>query len=202
MNASTAGNHLAIVSITSSSRKAGKSALASYLVSELGAEFGLKVSSGGHAPSGSITSDTRIIETPDTDTGKMIAAGARRVLWVHADPTEMDDALRRAVSMFGGEGLLVAEGNGASLYLDPDYTVFLMGVPLADFKPSAFPSLERSDLVLVDRSGVLGEISKSALEKDLFRLAPGPSIIFYDDNTGMKTAQAETARLIRAALNI
>lgn len=199
MNGRAPGKHPAIITVTSSSRKAGKSVLASYLIRELGAEFGLKVSSGSHAPTGSLTSEAGIISTPGTDTGKLVEAGARRVLWVHADPEHLRSQLERAMSMFPEEGLLVVEGNSASAYIEADYAVFLMGVPFEAFKPSALPALQRADLVLVYRSGALLDVEPSLLEKELTPIAPRARIIFYDEDSRAE-ALSETARLIRERL--
>ena len=199
MNGRAPGKHPAIITVTSSSRKAGKSVLASYLVRELGAEFGLKVSSGSHAPTGSLTSDIDIISTPGTDTGKLMEAGARRVLWVHADPGELEARLQRALSMFPDKGLLVVEGNSASAYIEADYTVFLMGVPFEAFKPSALPALQRADLVLVYSSGALLDVEPSLLEKELARIVPLAQVIFYDEDSRAE-ALSETVRLIRERL--
>jgi len=199
LNGKAPGKHPSIITVTSSSRKAGKSVLASYLVRELGAQFGLKVSSGNHAPAGFLTSDIDIISTPGTDTGKLMEAGAHRVLWVHADPEYLRSQLDRAMSMFPDKGLLVVEGNSASAYIKADYAVFLMGVPFDAFKPSALPALQRADLVLVDLSGALRETEPSLLAEELVRIAPRSRVIFYDEDSRPE-ALSQTARLVRNRL--
>ncbi|MBU4193409.1 MAG: hypothetical protein KKF66_00235 [Actinobacteria bacterium] len=202
MNGRASRKHPAIIAVTSSSRKAGKSAVASYLVRELGAEFGLKVSSGSHAPAGSLTTDPKVISRKGTDTGKLVEAGASRVLWVHAEPGRLNAQLQRALAVFPEKGLLVVEGNSAAVHLDPDYAVFLMAVPFDQFKPSALPALERADLVLVDLTGALGELEPTSLEAEVNRLAPSAIVISYDDDAGRKNTLAETARLIRTHLSL
>lgn len=191
-----------VITVSSSSRKAGKSTVASYLVRELGAEFGLKVSSGSHAPPGSLTSDEKTISTPGTDTGKLVEAGARQVLWVHPEQGRFEDDLNRALAIFPEEGLLVVEGNSAAAHIYADYAVFLMGVPFDEFKPSAMPALMRADLVLLDRSGAMGALKTAELEREIAGPAPGARIISYQDDAGREAALIETAQLIRDRLGL
>jgi len=194
-----------IVSIGSSSKKAGKSTLASYLVRELGADFGLKVSCGDeHAPARAITTDPDVISQPGTDTGALVAAGARVVLWVNTGRANLGKEINRALGMFPAGGLLVTEGNSVLANLEADFAVFLMNVPFEAFKPSAFPALSRADLVLVDRGGPLGTVAQEQLEREIRERAGAAGIISYDDDSGRTLAWGETARLIsrRLALQV
>ncbi|MBK5092406.1 MAG: hypothetical protein JJE48_02685 [Actinobacteria bacterium] len=189
---------LKIVSVSSSSKKAGKSSLASHLVRELGADFGLKVSSGGtHPTAKTIISDQDVIERNGTDTGSLVNAGAKQVIRVNAPEGSLKEELGRALSMFPDNGLIVVEGNSALEYLDPDFAVFLMAVPLDEFKPSARGALSRSDLVLVDGTGGLSRYDRDKLASALKTLAPGARTLLFDDQTGRENAWREAAIMAR-----
>lgn len=187
-----------VISVGASAKKAGKSTLAAHLVRELGAEYGLKVSSGGsHAPAGNIIDDTDIISQPGTDTGRLVEAGARRVLWVDSGGEELGRELEHALSRFPPGGTLVVEGNSALGHIEPDYAVFLMNSPFELFKPSALPALARADLVLVDTSDVLRGADPRTLEREIRERAPAASIIFYGGGEERECAWREVVRLIK-----
>jgi hypothetical protein len=196
-NCSPRDNRNFIISVSASSKKAGKSTVASHLVSELGADYGLKVSSGGTHGESRLVTDPNIISTPGTDTGALVAAGAGLVLWVNAPQGELREELQRALSMFPPGGLLVIEGNSALAHVSPDFAVFLMNVPFEDFKPSATLPLEKADLVLVNLSGALADLDRSSLESEIRERATSASIYFYDEGS-RAAALAETIRLVRS----
>lgn len=185
-----------IISVSASSKKAGKSTLASHLVRELEADYGLKVSSGGrHAGSEAVITDPKTISRPGTDTGALVDAGARTVLWVSADRSSLAAELERALAMLPPGGLLVMEGNSALESVKPDLAVFLMGVPFDDFKDSAAAALEKADLVLVDLTGRLRGKDRDSLERELAKRNGGAKILFYEDEEERLSAWAEAVRL-------
>lgn len=197
----TPGARTKIIAITASAKKAGKSTVASHLVRELNADYGLKVSTGGgHGASGDITTDPGEISRPGTDTGALVAAGANKVVWVHArDPERLGGALDEALAMFPPGGLLVVEGNSAVRHIEPDFTVFLMSTPIDRFKPSARQALEKADIVLVDAEA-RDSADPRALEVDIESLSPGTKIISYRGDLERGGALEDVARLARAAI--
>ncbi len=172
-----------IISVSASSKKAGKSTVASHLVRELGADYGLKVSSGGTHGESRLVTDPDIISAPGTDTGALSAAGAGLVLWVNAPPVKLLENLELALAMFGPGGLLVIEGNSALAHVSPDFAVFLMNVPFEDFKPSAALALEKADLVLVNLTGALAGLDRTRLESEIRERATSASVYFYDEGS-------------------
>lgn len=188
-----------VVVVSAASKKSGKSTVAAHLVRELGADYGLKVSAGGTHAELPVTSDPGIISRPGTDTGALVAAGARTVLWVNSPPEELGGHLRRALSMLTPPGLLVIEGGSVLSHLSAHYAVFLMGVPFEDFKPSARMAMEKADLVLVNLSGALGGSDRSWLDKEIGARAPGASVFFYDEDS-FSEALHEATRKAKAHL--
>lgn len=190
-----------IISVSASSKKAGKSTLASRLVRELDVPAAIKVSSGGaHSPGNPVETDPDVLSRPGTDTGALVAAGAGQVMWVCAPEDELERELRRAMKKLPAEVLLVVEGNSALRYLEPLYAIFLMAVPFEAFKPSALAALARAEVVLVDRSGPLGNEDRRGLKRAIREHAPGVHIIFYRDDDGRELAFQEVVRLARKRL--
>lgn len=196
-NTPTDGNQLKIISVSSSSKKSGKSTVASLLVRELGADYGLKVSSGGSHAGQGLVDDPAVIRKPGTDTGALIQAGARSVLWVSAPPSELREELEKALARFPAGGLVVVEGNSALLHLSPDFAIFLMTVPFEEFKPSAAVALEKADLVLVNMDGKLAGADPEELGRQIHERSQDVTVIPFNWRRGLDAVLRETARLAR-----
>jgi hypothetical protein len=182
----------AIISVSSSSKKSGKSTVAAFLVRELGADYALKVSKGSHAPSPIVT-DPELISRPGTDTGALVSAGARKVVWVNASEGMLDVELRQAIGMFPPGGILIVEGNSALKHLPVDFAVFVMTVPFEEFKPSAEAALAKADLVLVDTRGPLAAEPEESVRAALAVKVPGALVLFYSSEAELEEALGETA---------
>jgi len=189
-----------IISVGASSKKAGKSRVASFLVGELQPAYALKVSSGSHTPSAIVT-DPELLAKPGTDTGALLAAGARKVLWVNASGNRLAANLEQALAMFPPDGTLVVEGNSALEYIAPDFSVFVMTVPFDEFKPSGGLALARADLVLVDMRWNLAGEQEDSIGRGLAERAPGARVIYYSDEHGFDSALKRTAAMARRALS-
>lgn len=186
-----------IIQIGASSKKAGKTTLAEYLVGELRADFALKISPGGHhAGIGPLTTDPEIISKSGTDTGRLVRAGAKSVIWVNAKRDDLEHYIDKALSMFGEEGLLIVEGNSGSKYLHADFTVFIMNRPVHMFKESAHLTLSKSNLVLANLSGELSGIEKADIESEIHMSAPDAEIIEFID-VEQDTAYKKASEVIR-----
>jgi molybdopterin-guanine dinucleotide biosynthesis protein len=191
-------NRLKVITVSSSSKKSGKSTVASLLVRELGADYGLKVSSGGSHGAGRLVDDPAVIRKPGTDTGALIQAGARSVLWVSAPPSELREEVEKALARFPAGGLVVVEGNSALSHFSPDFAVFLMTVPFEEFKPSATVALAKADLVLVNLDGMLSGTDPGELERLIHERSPSATVIAYRDEDSFGDALAEMLRLARS----
>lgn len=193
-----------IVSVGASSKNAGKSSLASFLVAELAADYGLKVSSGGMHDDHGVVDDPVEVAAPGTDTGALIRAGAKKVLWVSSPPERLEADLERALGMFPPGGTLVVEGNTALTLLESDFSVFVMNVHFDSFKPSAALALERADLVIVGLGRDLPESARPVIERELASRAPAAELLFYTGGMNeFETAMRQAADIIRGrAVNL
>lgn len=188
-----------VVSVSSSSKKSGKSRLATFLVRELGSDYALKVSSGSHAPRGVIT-DEETISREGTDTGALVRAGARRVVWVNASEGRLAEELDEAMSLFGPGGTLVVEGNSALKHLRADFAVFVMTVPFDDFKDSAREAVSSADMVVVDTGGGLAEVPRAELARQIKSLSPRARAVFYSDEETLDLAMGQVLEAAREAI--
>ena len=191
-----------VIVVSSSSKKAGKSTLAAYLVRELGAASAIKVSAGGTHPTGdTVVTDPGRLAAPGTDTAALLDAGAKKVAWVNTSREQVGAGLARAIKGMPG-GLLVIEGNSAVENIRPDFNVFLMAVPFQEFKPSATVALSEADLVLVDRSGAVGELELRELKKKIRAKAPRAEQLFYRAPRDRELAYEKAARHARESLGL
>ncbi len=189
-----------IISVSSSSKKTGKTTLSAFLIRELQADYALKVCADHHVPP--IIDDPEIICKPGTDTGALVEAGARKVVWASSGT---DDGLARVISkaleLFPAHGIMVVESNSALKHISPDFAIFMMSVPFCEFKPSAFPALAKADLVLLDmRRGLRGR-DVDEIVIGLAEQAPEACVLSYADQHGLREALRETSHMAREAVS-
>lgn len=96
----------------------------------------------------SVTEDTELIDVDDKDTGRLLRAGAKRVLWVQAPPERLDEVLPLALQGLDDMDGIVVEGNSAVEFLKPDVVVFLDSENPKDRKPSASRLFQQADIII------------------------------------------------------
>ena len=84
-------------------------------------------------------------ETQEKDSGRLHAAGARKVLWVRTRPESLADAVAAALSMLGDAAGIVFEGNHVLGVLDPDIAVMVLSAD-GRMKKSARDVRDKVDL--------------------------------------------------------
>lgn len=110
-----------------------------------------------------IIDDEAVLRQPGTDTDRLAAAGARRVLWAIAKHASAAHAWK-AVGARLGDGPLVIEGSTVVDLARPDLLLFVAHPFLspARWKPTTGALLRRADLVVVNRPS--GEPREPAAE--------------------------------------
>lgn len=112
-----------------------------------------------------------------TDTARMLAAGAERVLWVRTPQGSLLEAMPRIRNEVAAAGNVLIESNSILRFLRPDLYVAVLSAAVADFKPSALRYLDRADALFVPEgdvlaSGVWNGVNESLLRnKPVFRLS-------------------------------
>ena len=88
----------------------------------------------------------------DTDTGRFLAAGAERSLWLRAPAGELARAAGAIRKIIDRCGNVIVESNSIVELVQPDVFLMLMDFACDDFKPSSMRFLDRADaFVVIDR---------------------------------------------------
>ena len=90
-----------------------------------------------------------------TDSGRYLAAGAVRSLWVRTRQGDLSEAMPRIRKELERAENAIIESNSIMRFLRPDIYLSVLDPETADFKDSARYFLDRADAVLVPE-GVLG----------------------------------------------
>ena len=98
----------------------------------------------------SITDDQEVLSAKGKDTGRLLEAGAEKVLWVQSSGDELAETASMAVQMLSNLPGIVVEGNSMIEMLPPDIVVFVAGVK-ERFKPGAERVLGMADIVITDK---------------------------------------------------
>ena len=113
--------------------------------------------------------DSKVLAQPDTDTGKLVEAGAREPFWGVARPegyAALVDLLRR--DRFRDSTRLLTEGNTVLGHMTPDFLLFVVNpcLPRNWWKGDSERLMEAADLVVVnpflpeaDRNGAVDDPS-------------------------------------------
>jgi hypothetical protein len=159
-----------LVSVAGATSRAGKTALAASILRGLpeGAATAVKFTTTDdvfeRCPRGTpcvvcdidvpfqIVTEARVLREPGTDTDRLAAAGARRVVWAIARKGALERAWRRVGELLE-PGLWVMEGSTIAFLAKPDLTLFVVHPFLdpARWKDSSQHLLREADVVLINR---------------------------------------------------
>jgi hypothetical protein len=160
---------VALVSVAGASSRAGKTSLAVGLLrslppsSAVAVKFTTTEDVFERCPRGTpcvvcdidvpfrIVTEPRVLDEPGTDTARLGAAGARRVIWAISRASAARAAWSRVAGMT--EGLVVMEGSTIVDVAKPDLLLFVAHPFLAAerWKPTSGALLARADAVVVNR---------------------------------------------------
>ena len=91
-------------------------------------------------------------EPNETDTGRFVAAGAERSLWLRAPAGELARAAGTIRKILDQSANVIVESNSIVELVRPDVFLMLMDFSCEDFKPSSLRFLDRADaFVVIDR---------------------------------------------------
>jgi hypothetical protein len=137
-----------LVVIGGHARKVGKTSVAAGLIGRL-PEYhwtAVKITPSG---AGGLVEERR---PGPSDSGRYLAAGARRSFWLRVAPGRLGDAMPALQEILAGSENALVESGSVLEFLRPDLCLAVVDFACADFKSSALRSLERADaLVVIDR---------------------------------------------------
>jgi molybdopterin-guanine dinucleotide biosynthesis protein len=97
----------------------------------------------------------------DTDSGRYLAAGAARSLWLRTRQGELAEAMPTLRGLIAESENTILESNSILALIEPDLYVFVCDPRVDDFKLSAQVQLRRADAVVRTGSGALpSQLSK------------------------------------------
>jgi molybdopterin-guanine dinucleotide biosynthesis protein A len=85
----------------------------------------------------------------NTDTGKMLAAGAKRVLWLLALRSHLEQGVKVLLETLGKETVSICESNRARSVIEPGVFIMIKGSEHKSWKPSAQEVVEHADRVVL-----------------------------------------------------
>ena len=85
----------------------------------------------------------------ETDTARMLRAGAREVYWLRVLQGRLKEALPLAADRWGSDANVLIESNSVLDYLEADVYLPVIDASVEDYKPSALRLLPRADALAV-----------------------------------------------------
>jgi hypothetical protein len=89
-----------------------------------------------------------------TDSGRYLAAGAERSLWLRAPAGELKRAAGAIRKIVGQSGNVIVESNSILELVTPDVFLMLLDFSCEDFKPSSLRFMDRADAFVVVDQGI------------------------------------------------
>jgi hypothetical protein len=117
----------------------------------------------------------------DSDTSRILAAGAERVWWVRTEQGRLAEAMPAVRERLKDSPHVIIESNSILKFLRPDLYITVLDPATADFKVSAREFLDRADAAILHqmRNGdpAWKDVSlKPVTGKPLFRITPPPYV--------------------------
>jgi hypothetical protein len=84
-----------------------------------------------------------------TDTARMLAAGAKKVLWLQALNAHLEKGIKALLDNIGDETVSICESNRARRIIEPGVFIMIRGAQEASWKPSAQEVVEYADRIVV-----------------------------------------------------
>ena len=128
-----------------------------------------------------------------SDTARMLAAGARRVVWVRTQQGSLAEAMPRLRKEIAAAGNILLESNSVLRFVRPDLYVAVLQPQVADFKPSALRYLDRADALFVPDGVDLAQTAWQGISPAI--LAGKPVFALQEQGLGAEASDWLTARL-------
>ncbi len=93
-------------------------------------------------------------ETGTSDTGRFVAAGARRCYWVRTAVGQLGNAVGVLREILAASENTIVESNSILQFFKPDLFLMVLDFSREDFKPSSLRFMDRADAFVVIDSGI------------------------------------------------
>ncbi len=170
-----------VITVSGANKDIGKSSLVAYLAGHCHDCAAMKVTIHDERPPGkAVVEEKKPLTDPDTDTARMVEAGASPVFWVRSTARGLLADLQKAVPRLKAPVVLI-EGNSVLEHVEPDYAVFIMGQGFDDFKPSAFNAIRKAHTVVVNGKGGLSGGEVLSLEREIKKMNPDAKVVIVSE---------------------
>ena len=137
-------------------------------------QFGHGVCSADGAPCDCETADHTIAISEErgasrTDSGRYLAAGAVRSLWVRTRQGQLIEAMARIRKELERSENVLIESNSILRFLRPDLYLSVLNPATKDFKSSARRYLDRADAILIPEGSVLAQAHWEGVSASLYQ---------------------------------
>ncbi len=178
---------MAVVVVGGHTRNIGKTTLAAQILAALPqmhwtamkiTQYGHSVCSANGEPCDCATADHAVAMSEErsrdsgTDTARMLAAGAERVLWVRTRQGQLAEAMPRVRREIAAAANVLLESNSVLRFLRPDVYVAVLDPAVADFKASALRYLDRADALFVPEGRALGDAAWGGVSAGVYARKP------------------------------
>ena len=155
---------MAVIVIGGHTRNIGQTSVVAALISAMPdkcwtaikiTQFGHGICSANGEPCDCETADHTIAvseernPTSGTDSGRYLAAGAARSLWVRTRQGQLAEAMPRIRAEIARSENVLIESNSILRFLQPDLYATVLNPEVADFKTSSLRYLDRADALLL-----------------------------------------------------
>ncbi len=137
-----------IIGIGGAHSKVGKTTIACQLLRRLSNWGAIKYTKTSIYSS--IIDNPEILRQENKDTGRLMNAGAKDVLWVQSPSENLQEVLQIAIDRLSHYRGIILEGNSAIEALEPDIVVFVSGD--GEIKRGAEKTLRMADIVIFDKN--------------------------------------------------
>ena len=178
---------MAVVVVGGHTRNIGKTTLAAQILSATAGmqwtamkitQYGHNVCSANGESCDCATADHAVAVSEErdvqsgTDTSRMLAAGAKRVLWIRTQQGALLEAMPRIRKEMAASTNVLIESNSVLRFLRPHLFVAVLQPAIADFKTSASRYLDRADALFVPDGAALGSPAWVGVNRSLLRGKP------------------------------
>ena len=150
-----------VITVSGSHKGVGKTALSQILLSNLPHTTAIKITMTSRDIG--LYEDEEHLMVAATDTFRMKASGAEKVLWIRSTEDQLTELMFKALKRVSDTSRLLIEGNTILRYVNPTLSCFVTSTSIDTMKPSRITALEKADLCVLNvmdrdsNQNVLGE---------------------------------------------
>jgi hypothetical protein len=133
-------------------------------------------------------------ESPTTDSGRFLAAGAASAFWARTPAGALHEAMPRLRKLIAPDQNVIIESNSILRLLRPDFCAMVLDGSIADFKPTSLRFLDRADALVVTSTAPLAwpDVPPTLLRNKPRFSAPPPTYRSPDLITAIREATLKT----------